>query len=96
MKRIVIPITALPRLTDGIKHVIGLTLWHLYKISSEDSNVEYLLKTDDLSYLLDSDGNILMTSEPENSYDMISEVFFEGYVIPSDIHINSILNTICR
>lgn len=96
MNKIIIPITALPKLPDSIKHVIGLTLWHLYQINSKDSSAEYLLLTDEQSYLLDGDGNILMTSEPDDPHDLISEVFFEGYVVPSDIHINSILNTICR
>lgn len=97
MKKNVVPMTLLPKLTDSIKLTIGLSIWHLYQITSKDNpKANYLLKTDEKSYLLDAEGNIFNALESEFSYDVMSEVFFDGFVVPSDIRLNSISNSLCK
>lgn len=95
MKYIVMPTTSFPDLTESIKLAIGLSIWHLFQITSAmDSNAKYLLKTDDKSYVLGANGNVIYVLESDFSYQELAEVFFEGYVVPSDIRINSILNSL--
>lgn len=97
MEKIVVPMTILPKLTDSIKLTIGLSIWHLYQIKSKDyPNAQYLLKTDENSYILDAEGNIINALKSEFSYEDIKEVFFDGFVVPSDIRINSISNSLCK
>ena len=95
MKYIIMPTTSFPDLTESIKLAIGLSIWRLFQITSAmDSIAKYLLKTDDKSYVLGANGNVIYVLESDFSYQELAEVFFEGYVVPSDIRINSILNSL--
>ena len=96
MDNMIIPLSALPELTDNIKQVIGLSLWSLSQISSNVEKAEYLLKATDNSYLLDKDGGVLKIAEEQDNIQENAQVSFEGYVFPSGIKINSISNSICR
>ena len=97
MEKTVVPMTLLPKLTDSIKLTIGLSIWHLYKITSKDNpNAQYLLKTDENSYILDAEGNIINACASEIPYEVISEIFFDGFVVPSEIRLNSISNSLCK
>ena len=97
MKKIVISMASLPKLTDSIKLAIGLSIWHLYQVIIKDNpKAKYLLKTDKNSYILDDEGNVINELEFESSCEAIAEVFFEGFVVPSDIRINSISNSLCK
>lgn len=97
MEKIVVPMTSLSKLTDSIKLAIGLSIWHLYQITSKDApQAKYLLKTDENSYILDAEGNVIKALEPEFSYETTAEIFFDGFVVPSEIRLNSISNSLCK
>lgn len=96
MENIIIPVSALPNLTESIKRAIGLSIWNLTKISCEIKDAAFLLKTPEQSFLLDNEGGILRSLEDSDDVKEISRVFFEGYSFPSDVKLNSISNTVCR
>lgn len=97
MKKIVVPMTSLSKLTNSIKQTIGLSIWHLYQITSKNApQAKYLLKTDEKSYILDAEGNVIKALEPEFLYETTAEIFFDGFVVPSEIRLNSISNSLCK
>lgn len=96
MNNIIVPITALPELTENIKRAIGLSLWRLIQVECEIEGAKYLLQTPEQSFILNEDGSVIKALEATDSITEVSRVFFEGYSFPSDVKLNSISNTICK
>jgi len=90
----IIPMAALPCLTDNIKQAIGLSIWSLFQIESDIDDAKYLLKTNDKSFLLKEDGSVINEAGVNDNIIEKAQVQFEGYVIPSGVKLNSIYNTI--
>lgn len=92
----IIPMTALPKLTDSIKQAVGLSIWNLFRIEQDIVNsAMYLLETPDNAFLLNEDGDVIKESETTENIEKKSRILFEGYVIPSSVKLNSICNSIC-
>lgn len=90
MKNEIISMTALPYLSEEIKLAIGFSIWNLYHIHcSEHEEIRFLLETTDNSYLLHENGKAVKPLEEEN-IEKISKVLIEGYVIPTNIKLNSL------
>lgn len=92
----IIPMTALPKLTDSIKQAVGLSIWNLFRIEQDivDSAI-YLLETPDKTFFLNEDGDVIKECEATDSFEKKNRILFEGYVIPSSVKLNSICNSIC-
>lgn len=82
--------SALPALTDSIKQAIGFSIWNLYRVQSESlPNAVFLLETPSESFFIDERGFVLQSMKDEHC-NKISKILFDGYVIPSNIQLNSI------
>lgn len=90
MKNEILPLSALPSLTDSIKQAIGFSIWNLYRIQCESlPNAVYVLETPKESFLINENGDVIKALGDEQVIKE-SKILLEGYVIPTTIQLNSI------